>query len=98
MRWRRESAGSRSCVPRTACNWAMGWGPFVRREAVSSRAGSPGQGTGLFGGFGRLRRFDLGGLPLDQMDQMIDDIRVLQAMVRLAGDIDLMRAIAAAGE
>jgi hypothetical protein len=38
-------------------------------------------------GFGRLRRFDFGRLLLDQPDQMVDDVGILQPMVRQAGDI-----------
>ena len=48
-------------------------------------------------GFG-LRRFDLGCLLLDQPDEMIDDILVLQPMVRHAGDVDLVGVVAAARE
>ena len=49
-------------------------------------------------GFRRLLRLDLGRLLLDQLDQVVDDAGVLQAMVRHARDIDLMGVVAAAGE
>src|SRR5438876_8151355 len=42
--------------------------------------------------------FQFGGLFLDQLDEMVDDIGVLQAVVGQAADIHLMGAVAAAGE
>src|SRR6185436_2478906 len=43
-------------------------------------------------------RLDFGRLLLDQLGQMVDDTGVLQPVVRYARDIDLVRAVAAAGE
>ena len=43
-------------------------------------------------------RFDLGGFLLDQLDEVVDDVRVLQTVVGEAADIDLVGAVAAAGE
>src|SRR3954447_16094369 len=45
-----------------------------------------------------LRRLDLGGLLLDQLDKMIDDIGVLQPVVGDAAQINLMRVVAPAGQ
>src|SRR5207248_8408911 len=46
----------------------------------------------------RLRRFELGGLFLDQLDQVIDNVGILEPVVGHAADIDLMRVVAAAGK
>jgi hypothetical protein len=48
--------------------------------------------------FALLLRFDLGGLLLDQLDEVVDDVGVLQAVVGEAADVDLVGAVAAAGE
>jgi hypothetical protein len=48
--------------------------------------------------FPRLRRFDLGGFFLDQLDEMVDDVGVLQTMVGKTANVDLVGAVAAAGE
>src|SRR3954469_751410 len=45
-----------------------------------------------------LRRLDLGGLPLDQLDEVVDDIGVLQPVVGDAAQIDLVRVVAATGQ
>src|SRR5688572_11425316 len=47
---------------------------------------------------GVLLARDLRRLGFDQRDQMVDDRLILEPMMRLAGDVDHMRAIAAAGE
>src|SRR6266404_7357831 len=44
------------------------------------------------------RRSQLRRLFLHQLDEMVDDVGVFQAVVGEAADIDLMRAVAAAGE
>ena len=48
--------------------------------------------------FALLRCLDLGGLFLDQLDEVVDDVGVLQAVVGEAADVDLVGAVAAAGE
>src|SRR5580704_14037540 len=45
-----------------------------------------------------FRCFDLGRLLFDQLDEMVDDVGVFEAVVGEAADIDLMGAVAAAGE
>ena len=45
-----------------------------------------------------LCRLHLGGLLLDHLDEVVDDVGVLQAMVGQAVDVNLMGAVAAAGE
>ena len=52
----------------------------------------------LGGGPGATRALDFGRLRLDQLDEMVDDALVLQAVCRHAGKIDLMGIVAAAGE
>ena len=47
---------------------------------------------------GGLSSLALGRLLLDQARQMLDDVGILHAMVRDTRDVDLMRAVAAAGE
>jgi len=51
---------------------------------------------GLF--FALLLCFDLGRLLLDQLDEVVDDVVVFEAVVGEAADIDLVGAVAAAGE
>ena len=45
-----------------------------------------------------LRGFDLSGLFLDQLDEVLDDVGVFVAVVGEAADVDLVGAVAAAGE
>ena len=45
-----------------------------------------------------LRGFNFGGFFLDQLDEVVDDVGVFQAVVGDAADIDLVGAVAAAGE
>src|SRR6185312_4376294 len=45
-----------------------------------------------------LLRFDLGRLLFHHLDEVIDDALILEAVVRHAGNIDLMRIVAATGE
>src|SRR5215471_18833194 len=54
----------------------------------------------VLGGVGPrgLGRLDLRRLPLDHLHEMVDDVGILQAMVRQAVDIDLMGAVAPAGK
>ena len=51
---------------------------------------------GLF--FALLLGFDLSGLFLDQFDEVVDDVGVFEAVVGEAADVDLVGAVAAAGE
>ena len=85
---------------------------FTTLEAEEGRAwiASPGRGRGAApsprllrgrkrcGGFLTLRRLDRGGLLLDQLDEVVDDIGVLQPVVGKPADIDLVGVVAAAGE
>jgi hypothetical protein len=48
--------------------------------------------------FAPLCRFDLGGFFLHQLDEVVDDVGVLQAVIGQAADINLVGAVAAAGE
>ena len=43
-------------------------------------------------------RLDLGGLLFDQFDEVVDDVGVFEAVVGEAGEVDLVGAVAAAGE
>ena len=52
------------------------------------------RGCGLF----PLCRLDRGGLLLDPLNQVINDIGILQPVVGNSADIDLMGVVAAAGE
>src|SRR5215471_724999 len=45
-----------------------------------------------------LLLLDFGGLFFDQLDKVVDDVGVLQAVVGAAAEVDLVRAVAAAGE
>jgi len=45
-----------------------------------------------------LRCLDLGGLFLDQFDEVVDDVGIFQAVVGEAADVDLVGPVAAAGE
>ena len=65
-------------------------------EGRGSKAATPRRPMSI--GLGRLRSLDLRRLLLDQLDQVVDDVGILQPMVRHARDIDLVRAVAAAGE
>ena len=77
-------------MPRTGCSLLKG----IRLEERSKERDLKPLFRGDLMSFG----LDLGGLLLDQLDQMVDDAGVLQPMVRHAGDIDLVRAAAAPGE
>jgi hypothetical protein len=48
--------------------------------------------------FPLLRGFDLGGLFLDQLDEVVDDVGVFEAVVGEAAEVDSVGAVAAAGE
>ena len=56
------------------------------------------EGAPLLGGFGLLGFLDRRGLLLDELGHMLDDILILQPVMLVAGDIDHMRVVAAAGE
>src|SRR6476660_7106355 len=88
---RRNSSGRRSCVPRTGCILLTG---NRLEERSSERDRKPLLLRGGLMSFG----LDLRRLLLDQLGQVVDDAGVLQPMVRHARDIDLVRAVAAAGE
>ena len=48
--------------------------------------------------FRLLLRFDLGGFLLHQLNEVVDDVGVFEAVVGEAADVDLVGAVAAAGE
>src|SRR5579862_3644678 len=78
--------------PRFGPTWMAGTSPAMTRGRASLLRRLRGLVSLGLGGL------DLGGLLLNQRDQMVDDVLVLEPMVRLAGDIDLVGVVAAAGE
>ena len=72
-------------MPRTGCRVGIGRdrGDATARPAAAPRALAASISADLL---------------LDELRQVLDDVLVLEAVIGHAGDIDLMRAVAAAGE
>src|SRR6185436_161981 len=86
-------------------SFARGGGEGGDRRASDGRVSGPSPGSSF--ALATLSRSicgrvaliaNLSRLRLDQLDQMIDDALVLQPMMRLAGDVDHVRTMAATGE
>src|SRR6185312_17236190 len=92
--------GARSRQPRGGVAALPATG-LVCRVPAARRAWPDGAASARSRVGGRLLallRFDLGRLLFHHLDEVIDDALILEAVVRHAGNIDLMRIVAATGE
>ena len=87
---RRPSSGSTSCVPRTGCN---------RLTGPSQKSGGFSQCLGRRVRFGvRPLHLDLGGPLFDQLDDVVDKTRVVNLVIRHAGQVDHVGSPPTAGQ